>query len=136
MPSPKNLMPSWGKGESGNPNGRPKGAISLVKLLNDLLNKEIDHPDYTERDEHGAPTRKKMTVAQGIVLALVAKAIQGDTKALQMIMERTDGKVLEMLSSAVETIDMTPQSMTFDEAYELKYGKKPKRRKKRSSSKD
>ena len=116
-------------GQSGNPNGRPIGRKSITAMLQELMSKEI-----TIKDLNGV--KHRTSVAGAISVKLAHMALNGDVRAAKEILDRTDGKVLELFSSAVETIDMTPESMTFDEAYRLKYGKKPKRRKKRGSSKD
>jgi Cdc6-like AAA superfamily ATPase len=33
MPNPENLLPAWEKGQTGNPNGRPKGRLNLSTII-------------------------------------------------------------------------------------------------------
>ena len=33
MANPENLLPAWEKGQTGNPNGRPKGRLNLSTIL-------------------------------------------------------------------------------------------------------
>jgi hypothetical protein len=68
-PKRENLK-SFKKGQSGNPNGRPKKIPELNKLLS-----EIDEQDY-----------------QAVINKLVAKAKAGDTRAAEVILERAFGK--------------------------------------------
>ncbi len=72
-----NLIP-YKPGESGNPGGRPKGK-SLTAVLRELLD-EIPRGDTAKLKER-------------IVKALLDKALKGDTKALDLIFERADGKI-------------------------------------------
>jgi hypothetical protein len=68
------------KGQSGNPSGKPKGAISLVSGLRRRLS---EHPE--EIDE--------------IVSQWIALALSGDLKAIITIVEYIDGKVVLPLSN-------------------------------------
>ena len=64
-------------GRSGNPNGRPRKAISINSLLEQALSSPVT---ITEQG-------KQMTVEQRVVLfkALVARAIKGDMRANSLI---------------------------------------------------
>jgi len=68
-------------GQSGNPKGRPKGARGLGALLDEELKQSIP---VTE----GGRTRKlrKLSV---IVKAVLAKAMKGDARALQFIVNHS-----------------------------------------------
>lgn len=71
MPN-KDLKPRWVKGESGNPNGRPKGKKNGATLLRELL--ELDDNEL------------KMHMAQ------IKKAIdKEDTSAYKSVLERAYG---------------------------------------------
>ena len=127
----KNLTP-WQPGQSGNPNGRPKGSGSITAMLKKLMSEPTTITDE-DGEEHTT------SVAEAIAIRLTRMAMYGDVKATKEILDRTDGKLTELLSASLssETIDVTPDSkITFEQAYELKYGKKPRRRKKSGSSKD
>ena len=65
-------------GETGNPNGRPKGSKNLKTMLIELLSAQ------DSEGEHSRP----------IVMQLFRKAFRdGDMRALQEIIERIEGKV-------------------------------------------
>ena len=61
------------KGQSGNPRGRPKGARSVAKLLDDALSQEV------AVTTGGQTTR--VTKREALILSLVTKAIKGDMRA-------------------------------------------------------
>ena len=65
------------KGQSGNPSGRPKGAVSLVTSLREYLNK---HPEE-KRD---------------LIKALIKQGKLGNVVATKEILDRVDGKVKEV----------------------------------------
>jgi len=68
-------------GQSGNPDGRPAGAISLTTLLREAL---------AERDRNGRRTK-----ARAIIDCLVEAACDGDAKinlrAVEQVFDRIDG---------------------------------------------
>jgi len=74
-PNKENLKP-FKKGESGNPNGRPKKLPELDKLLADVLGEEKDG----------------ITAGEVILKALRAKAAKGDVRAAEVLLDRAYGK--------------------------------------------
>lgn len=64
------------KGQSGNPNGRPKKLPELDKLLADVLGEEKDG----------------ITAGEAILKALRAKAAKGDVRAAEVLLDRAYGK--------------------------------------------
>lgn len=72
----KNLKP-FKKGQTGNPNGRPKKLPALDVLMAEVLGEEKDGK----------------TAAQAILAALRAKATKGDVRAAEVLMDRAWGKV-------------------------------------------
>ena len=76
MPKPENVIPhKWKKGQSGNPAGRPK-----LPNLQELLAKVLGD----EKDEKSA--------AEAILAAMRAKAIRGDVRAAELLLDRAYGK--------------------------------------------
>ncbi len=74
----------WKVGQSGNPNGRPRGKSLKTRLL-ELMEVQIN---YTDLD--GKPAKMKVEDALGT--ALVAKALTtGDIKAIEMIKNEIEG---------------------------------------------
>ena len=74
-------------GQVLNPGGRPKGT-SLTAVLRELLN-QIPKGDNKELKE-------------AVVKALIKKALTGDTRALDIIFDRTDGKVTLPIGGDIE----------------------------------
>jgi hypothetical protein len=74
-PKQENLKP-FKKGESGNPNGRPRKLPQLDELLADILGEDKDG----------------ITAAEAILKALRAKAAKGDIRAAEVLLDRAYGK--------------------------------------------
>lgn len=80
---------SWKKGESGNPQGRPRAGHSIVASLSTMLSKR------ELVDENGKQVRKTKAqlVAENLLkIATGAEAAPAVTAAKE-IMDRTEGKV-------------------------------------------
>lgn len=77
MISKKGKNTRFKPGESGNPLGRPKKLPSLDRVLSEVL---------TEADKKG------VSVLQRIVSALARKAMRGDVRAAELILDRAYGK--------------------------------------------
>ena len=65
-------------GQSGNPNGRPKGTKNLKTDLEEELKERIPIKE--------AGKAKKVSKQRAMVKALMAKAVGGDTKAVNIVM--------------------------------------------------
>ena len=86
-------------GETKNPNGRPKGRVSLSKILADLLERKINIIDPMTKKAG----RKKLS--EIINLRLMEKALKGDLKAIAEIWDRMEGKANQMIQH--ETQEMS-----------------------------
>ena len=73
------------KGQSGNPNGRPKKLPELDKLLADVLGEEKDG----------------ITAGEAILKALRAKASKGDVRAAEVLLDRAYGKAKQTMDVSV-----------------------------------
>lgn len=80
----------WVKGQSGNPNGRPKKLPDLEALLISVLGDIKDDKSAME----------------AILMTLRAKAVKGDIRAVEVLLERAYGKVKDVvdLNSRGETV--------------------------------
>lgn len=76
------LGKKWKPGQSGNPNGR-RGAFK--DILGKLLDEKVG--DLTKRE--------------AIAAKLFSMAMNGSTKALQILLERSEGKVKEVIEQQV-----------------------------------
>lgn len=73
------------KGQSGNPNGRPKDTFSLVGMIKHKL-KEV-------------PEGEKETYADLLVKKYIHKAlVEGNDKILRDLVDRVDGKAIQRLA--------------------------------------
>ena len=93
-PNPIPNSKPFKKGESGNPNGRPKKLPELDKLLADVLGEEKDG----------------ITAAEAILKALRAKATKGDIRAAEVLLDRGWGKAKQSMdiTSDGKTIELPP----------------------------
>jgi hypothetical protein len=72
-------------GQSGNPNGRPKGTFSIVGMIKDKLQEK--------------PEGQKETYAQLMVKKYFHKAlVEGDDKTLRDLIDRIDGKAVQKMA--------------------------------------
>jgi hypothetical protein len=72
-------------GQSGNPAGKPKGAISLSAQLRKALKKTVQTKDGT-----------KLKTYDAIVTKAIQAALQGDTAMMRLIFDRVDGRVKDL----------------------------------------
>lgn len=90
------------KGESGNPNGRPKGAFSITNLIKEKLEECPNNKD-------------KKTYADLIVQKILSKATkEGDTRMIEKVWAYMDGlpKETKELSGSI--------SLNFDKSFKKK----------------
>jgi hypothetical protein len=71
------------KGETLNPNGRPRKLPELDKLLADVMGEEKDG----------------LTAAEAILKALRAKATKGDIRAAEVLLDRAYGKAKQTIDN-------------------------------------
>jgi hypothetical protein len=90
MPKPENIEPhKFKKGQTGNPNGRPKKLPELSKLMADILGDE----------------KNGLTTAERILKAIEAKALRGDIKAAEMLLDRGYGKPKQTQETNITSSD-------------------------------
>jgi len=81
---------SFKKGQSGNPNGRPKGTKNRSTLVRELLEMEstFNNP-LTEQSE-------KLSYAEQIIIAQIAEARKGNVQAFKELMDSAYGKIKDV----------------------------------------
>ena len=90
MPKPENIIPhKFKKGQTGNPNGRPRKLPELHVLLADVLGEEKDG----------------VTAAEAILKAIRARAAKGDTRAAELLLDRAYGKPKQTNETTLKTTE-------------------------------
>jgi hypothetical protein len=77
------------KGQSGNPNGRPRKLPELDKLLADVLGEEKDG----------------VTAGEAILKAIRARAAKGDVRAAELLLDRAYGKPKQSIDNNITTTE-------------------------------
>jgi len=86
-----NLKPNWEQGESGNPNGRPKGSKNRSTIAKKWLevNQNLKNPI--------TGTEETMSQEDLMTLALIKKARDGDVNAYKALMDSGYGAPIQQI---------------------------------------
>lgn len=105
-----NLKP-FDKGESGNPNGRPKGSKNRSTIARQWLevNQNLKNP-LTGDNEN-------MSQEDLMTLALIKKAREGDVQAYRALMDSGYGAPIQQIEQTNTEIDLS--SLSTDEIKDL-----------------
>ena len=89
----ENLKP-FKPGQSGNPKGKAKGTVSITTVLRNIIEKRMKVTDpITSRE-------KKLKIKEILALSLVKKAMLGDVRAMEAVLERLEGKAVQPVLNA------------------------------------
>lgn len=101
MPKENNLKPKWDKGESGNPNGRPKGSKNRSTIARQWLevNQNLKNPI--------TGVNETMSQEDLITLALIKKARDGDVNAYKALMDSGYGAPIQQIEQQQTTVDLS-----------------------------
>ena len=106
-----NLRPAWGKGESGNPTGRPKGALGRATIARYWLEaKTKETNELTGEDE-------ALSQEDLITLAIIKKAKAGDVQAYRELLNSAYGQATQPIAIDTDYIDLS--DLTTDEIRKL-----------------
>ncbi len=88
---PEVMVPT--KFQPGNPGGpgRTPGKILLRTVLKRILHQEIDFENPLTKE------LEKLSINEVIALKLIKRALDGNLRAIELIFDRVDGKVADML---------------------------------------
>lgn len=79
-------------GESGNPNGRPKGSKNISTIIREFMDEEMTVVDPIKKKEM---SRK---ISEIVVLKLIKKAIQDeDLGSIKELIDRLEGKAAQRI---------------------------------------
>lgn len=106
MAKEDNLKPAWQKGESGNPNGRPKGAKNRSTIARKWLevNQSLKNPLTGENET--------MSQEDLMTLALIKKAREGDVSAYKALMDSGYGAPLQQVEQTILEQPLFPDVQT------------------------
>jgi hypothetical protein len=90
MANLQNLKP-FKKGNKASP-GRPKGVRPMKSIIKEFLECEFDAKNIPPEFQNLKIKGKTMTVQQLMTLAQIKKALKGDEKAYDRIIDRFEGK--------------------------------------------
>lgn len=101
MPKENNLKPKWDKGESGNPNGRPKGSKNRSTIARQWLevNQNLKNPI--------TGVNETMSQEDLMTLALIKKARDGDVNAYKALMDSGYGAPVQQIEQQQTTVDLS-----------------------------
>ena len=81
------------KGQSGNPNGRPKGSLSIPDMLRRIGEEEVPEALQNKVQQlFGRAELGEITMMDAIMRATMMYAIQGKSWAVQFIADRMEGR--------------------------------------------
>lgn len=107
-PNPKPFLP----GESGNPDGRPKGSLSRSTLAKKVLELDVRLPEEAyEKLKSVIPNlEKKMSFEEATYVMSMANALtKGDTAAFKLVLDSAYGNKQEIdHTTKGESINPTP----------------------------
>lgn len=91
----KDIEPRWQKGESGNPNGRPKGSKNRSTIARRWLevNQNLKNPLTGENET--------MSQEDLMTLALIKKAREGDVNAYKALMDSGYGAPVQQIEQTL-----------------------------------
>lgn len=105
------IEPRWGKGESGNPNGRPKGSKNRSTIARYWMEVEqkLKNP-LTGTDE-------TMSQEDLMTLAMIKKAREGDVAAYKALMDSGYGAPIQQVEQTQTNVDLS--GLSTDEIREI-----------------
>ena len=107
----KDIQPKWGKGESGNPNGRPKGSKNRSTIARYWL--QMEQKEKNPLDN----TTSTMSQEDLMTLALIKKAREGDVNAYKALMDSGYGAPVQQVEQTQTNIDLS--GLSTDEIKDL-----------------
>jgi hypothetical protein len=83
--------------------GKPKGAINIKTRMIKALLKKVEYPDLSkEKDNNGQYPKITGQVIDYMISSLIQLAIKGNTKAFEILIERTEGTVKQQIETDEE----------------------------------
>jgi hypothetical protein len=104
MPNPQNIEPhKFQQGQSGNPNGRPKGARGRSTIVREWL-------EVQQSVKNPITGETQLLEQQDIMtLALIKKAREGDVNAYRELMDSAHGKQTNQIEGSMHLTGLQVQ---------------------------
>jgi hypothetical protein len=97
MPNPENIQPhKFKEGQSGNPNGRPKGTRNRSTIVREWLEVQQSVKNPITGEQEVLEQQDIMT------LALIKKAREGDVNAFRELMDSAHGKQTNQIEGSMQ----------------------------------
>lgn len=96
-----NLRPAWSKGESGNPNGRPKGALGRATIARRWLEANTLYNNELTGEE------ELLSQEDIITLAIIRKAKAGDVNAYKELLNSAYGQATQPIEIDSPSVDLS-----------------------------
>jgi len=106
-----NLKSPWTKGESGNPSGRPKGALGRATIARYWLEAKTNETNDLTGDT------ELLSQEDLITLAVIKKAKAGDVQAYRELLNSAYGQATQPIAIDTDYIDLS--DLTTDEIRKL-----------------
>lgn len=110
MANNQNLKP-WKPGQSGNPDGKPKGTKHVSTWIQELLNDEAFTATVNSKRYKGVPIK-------AMVKAQIILAMDGDTRAFDVLLKHGWGKLdpeMEIPPNPIQFICNVPTAQADDD---------------------
>lgn len=121
MSNISNLKP-WKPGQSGNPKGRPIGALSWSTVVRNLLNSEdLVTALQSKSLIINSPSAKPLNIMEAIAIAQIVKAINGDTRSAEWLRKLEQSDTASEYDDSIDTIF---SQLTTEELKAIAYGHK------------
>ena len=91
----KNLKP-MNKGTTLNYNGRPKGSKDMTTIMREMLDVRAD---YNIKSDDGTLKKGKKSYKMLIIDRLMKKASNGDLRAVEILLDRLEGKPTQKIDN-------------------------------------
>jgi len=102
MANEENLRPAWKKGQSGNPNGRPKGAKNRSTIARKWL-------ETQEKFKNPITGETELLTQEDITtLAQILKARKGDTNAYKALEDSAYGAPIQQIDQNITEQPLFP----------------------------